>query len=68
MVTGAGALFQPLIGLLLDMAWKGQTLQGARIYDAGDYRVALTSVLAFSAVGFVTLLMVRETFCRPYAP
>lgn len=66
MVTGAGALFQPLIGLLLDMAWKGQTLQGARIYDAGDYRVALASVLVFSAVGFVTLLMVRETFCRPH--
>ena len=68
MVTGAGALFQPLIGLLLDMAWKGQTLHGARIYDAGDYRTALASVLAFSAVGLVTLLMVRETFCRPYVP
>jgi MFS family permease len=68
MVTGAGALFQPLIGLLLDMAWKGQTSHGARIYDAGDYRIALASVLAFSAVGFVTLLMVRETYCRPYAP
>jgi hypothetical protein len=50
------------------MAWKGQTSHGARIYDAGDYRVALASVLAFSAVGLVTLLMVRETFCRPYVP
>ncbi len=35
MVTGAGALFQPLVGLLLDLAWTGETSHGARLYDAG---------------------------------
>lgn len=65
MVTGAGALFQPLVGLLLDMAWKGQTSLGARIYDAGDYRLALTSLLVCCAVGFACVLAVRETYCRP---
>src|SRR6185436_7757817 len=28
MVTGTGALFQPLVGLLLDLSWKGQTSLG----------------------------------------
>jgi len=65
MVTGAGALFQPLVGLLLDLAWAGGTAHGARIYDAGAYRIALTSLLVCGAMGFVCLLAVRETFCRP---
>ena len=67
-VTGAGALFQPLVGLLLDMAWKGQTSLGARIYDADDYRVAFASVLVCSTIGLACLLVVRETYCRAQAP
>jgi MFS family permease len=65
MVTGAGALFQPLVGLLLDMAWAGQVAQGARVYDAGAYRLALSSLLVCGAAGFLCLLFVRETYCRP---
>jgi len=65
MVTGAGALFQPLVGLLLDLAWAGQTSHGARVYDTGAYRLALVSLIACSVGGFLCLLAVRETFCRP---
>jgi MFS family permease len=65
MVTGAGALFQPLVGLLLDMAWAGQIAQGARVYDTGAYRFALSSLLVCGAAGFLCLLAVRETYCRP---
>jgi MFS family permease len=64
MVTGAGALFQPLVGLLLDLAWAGQTAHGARIYDTGAYRLALASLVACSVGGFLCLLAVRETYCR----
>jgi MFS family permease len=65
MVTGAGALFQPLVGLLLDLAWTGGTAQGAHIYGAGAYRIAFASLLVCGAMGFLCLLAVRETFCRP---
>ena len=65
MVTGAGALFQPLVGLLLDLAWSGATAHGARLYDAGAYRFALASLVACCVAGFLCLLAVRETFCRP---
>ena len=65
MVTGAGALFQPLVGLLLDMAWAGATVHGARLYDAAAYRMALASLVACCVGGFLCLLAVRETYCRP---
>jgi MFS family permease len=67
MVTGAGALFQPLMGLLLDLAWTGETALGARVYDTGAHRLALASLIACGLAGLVSLIAVRETFCRPQA-
>ena len=67
MVTGAGALFQPLVGLLLDLAWTGETSLGARVYDAGGYRLALASLMACCLGGLLCLVAVRETYCRPQA-
>ena len=60
-VTGAGALFQPLVGMLLDLAWAGQIAQGARIYDAGAYRLAFLSIVACGVIGTLCLMGVRET-------
>jgi len=67
MVTGAGALFQPLVGFLLDLACSGEIAQGARVYDTGAYRLALTSLLVSSFAGLLCLVFVRETYCRPRA-
>jgi MFS family permease len=64
MVTGAGALFQPLVGLLLDLAWAGGFVQGVRVYDGAAYRLALASLLACGLGGLLCLWPVRETFCR----
>ena len=66
MVTGAGALFQPLVGLLLDLAWAGATVHGARVYAPEAYRLALTSLIACGVGGVLCVLAVRETFCRPH--
>jgi MFS family permease len=67
LVTGAGALFQPLVGWLLDLAWTGETLLGARVYSLPAYRLALGSLIACCLGGLLCLLAVRETFCRPRA-
>jgi MFS family permease len=67
MVTGAGALFQPLVGVLLDLAWTGETALGARVYDIAAYRIAFASLIACCLVGLACLLAVRETYCRPHA-
>ena len=67
MVTGAGALFQPLMGLLLDLAWSGQTAAGARVYDLAAYHLAFSSLIVCGLVGLLCLTAVRETYCRPLA-
>lgn len=67
MVTGAGALFQPLVGALLDLAWTGETALGVRVYDPGAYRLAFASLIACCLAGFLSLLAVRETYCRTQA-
>ena len=67
MVTGAGALFQPLVGFLLDLAWAGDTALGARVYDTGAYRLALTSLVVACLAGLLCLAPVRETYCRSQA-
>jgi MFS family permease len=64
MVTGAGALLQPLVGFLLDLAWTGQMALGARLYEVGEYRLALSSLIACGLAGSLCLLWVRETYCR----
>jgi hypothetical protein len=66
-VTGAGALYQPLVGWFLDLAWKGQMVSGVRVYDAGAYRKALTVLVAGTFLGLLCTLFVRETNCRQSA-
>jgi MFS family permease len=64
MVTGAGALYQPLLGWLLDLGWKGEMSAGARVYDAAAYRTAFSVLVAGAFVGFLCTLAMRETHCR----
>ncbi len=65
MVTGAGALFQPLVGALLDAAWDGEMALGARVYSTAAYQMAFASLIVCCLVSFACLLAVRETYCRP---
>ena len=60
-VTGTGALFQPLIGVLLDRRWDGAMAAGARVYSAEAYRGALSVLAAFLLAGLAVCFLVRET-------
>lgn len=65
LVTGTGAVYQPLIGWLLDRAWSGTLVGGARIYTAGDYRIAFGVLVGGLLVGLCCAFAMRETRCRP---
>jgi MFS family permease len=67
MVTGAGALYQPLLGWLLDLGWNGQMASGARIYDPAAYRFSFIALIAGSAIGLLCTVAMRETHCRQTA-
>ncbi|MGH7004314.1 MAG: MFS transporter, partial [Alphaproteobacteria bacterium] len=62
-----GAVFQPLVGWLLDVQWDGTLVGGARVYTLESYRAALLIMPGMFAVALVLMLNVRETRCRPYA-
>lgn len=65
LVTGAGALFQPLIGWLLDLAWDGRLSDGVRLYKVADYQFALSAITVGTLVSLGCALALRETYCRP---
>lgn len=64
LTVGAGALFQPLIGLLLDYGWDGTLVGGARVYAVETYRFAFLSLVAAAIVSLICVLLMRETYCR----
>jgi MFS family permease len=61
LVTGAGALFQPLVGWLLDMAWDGVLMDGARVYAPDAYEVSFSVLVAGCIIGILCALVMRES-------
>ena len=64
LMVGSGALFQPLIGALLDAGWEGSMAAGARIYPDDVFRGALWVLPAASLVGVLAAALLTETHCR----
>lgn len=56
MTVASGAVLQPLVGVVLDLVWDGEMLNGSRFYQASDYRTAFLLVLASAALGFLLSL------------
>lgn len=59
-VVASGALFQPLIGLLLDWRWEGQEANGVRFYSLAAFQFALSSLVVVLALALAISLLVRE--------
>ncbi|WP_404378579.1 MFS transporter [Caenispirillum salinarum] len=64
-VMGSAAVFQPLIGWLLDLTWSGQTANGVRIYDPAGYVDAMIVLPLCQATALLAALLLRETYCTP---
>ena len=60
----AGALLQPLVGWLMDLAWKGEMLAGARLYDLAAWRGGVTVVAVCALIGAIGSWWIVETRCR----
>ena len=60
---GAGVL-QPLVGWVMDLAWKGETLAGVRIYDLAAWRSGVMVVTVCAALGALSSWWIVETRCR----
>jgi len=67
-VMAAGAIFQPLIGWLLDLNWDGAMVAGARVYSVSTYQIAFAVIVLSGSVSLIMGLIMRETQCRNIAP
>jgi len=63
----SGAVSQPLIGLLLDLSWAGETVNGARVYALPAYEEAFLLLPASYAAGLAIWFVLKETHARPFA-
>ena len=62
-----GMFLQPGVGWILDRNWLGNTVGGARVYDAAAYQAGFSLIFACMALSLVLILFVRETHCRQMA-
>jgi len=60
----AGALLQPLVGWVMDLAWQGEMVGGARFYDLAAWRGGVLVVTLCAAGGALASWRIRETRCR----
>lgn len=63
-VVAGGALFQPLVGFVLNHVWQGQLKNGLPVYLTQDYQYALFLLpLSFLVAWLVAWFGLRETHC-----
>ena len=56
------------MGWLLDLAWNGRLVGGARVYSVVTYKIAFLSLVVCAAVAVGVALFIRETYCRRVVP
>lgn len=62
LVMLGGALFQPLVGKLLDWGWDGALLGGVRIFSVEDYRTALLIIPVCLCLAAIASIFLKERF------
>jgi MFS family permease len=58
------ALFEPLVGAILDLTWDGTTLNGAHQFSVQGYHISLFLLPASLILSLLTLISIKETHCR----
>lgn len=64
LIMAGAALAQGVVGMVLDAHWTGEIARGVRQYDRAAYDAAFLLLPAFSAIGLLAALLVRETYGR----
>ena len=60
----AAAIFQPLVGWVMDLGWRGEMVAGARVYDLAAWRGGMGVAMALAVIGAACSWWIVETRCR----
>jgi MFS family permease len=63
-----GAFSDPLTGKFLDILWDGRLVEGARVFSVAAYKSAFITLPAYLILSLLTLLKIKETYCKPTYP
>ncbi len=64
-VVIGGAIFQPIVGWIIDHFWDGKTHGSVNIYNVEAYDKALLIVPFCFLIGLIaSLLLIKETYCK----
>ena len=67
LVMMSGLLFQPILGLILDLVWDGQlSSTGLRIYSHACYQVSILAVPACLLLSWFLLRFLRDTYTQDH--
>lgn len=58
------ALFEPLVGVILDWTWEGQVVEGMHYFSLRSYHWSLSLLPGALIAALVCLLCIKETYCR----
>jgi MFS family permease len=64
-VIGGGALFQPVVGLLLDQHWDGSKVNGVPMYSLANYHYAFILLPLGFVLAMILLAFTKETYAKP---
>jgi MFS family permease len=64
LVMFGGLIFQPLVGKILDIYWRGHLVNGIRVYDGHTFQLALSVIPVAIIVGILLSVILRESFDR----
>lgn len=65
-VVLGGAIFQPLVGLLLSRFWQGSMQNGVKQYTPYEFKIALVIMpICYLICFFVSVFFLRETHAKP---
>ena len=59
-----GMFLQPGVGWILDRYWLGNTVGGARVYDAAAYQAGFSLIFAAMVLSLLLIVFARETYCK----
>lgn len=62
-----GALFQPIVGRLLDLHWDGTLVNGTRFYSATDLQTAMLSLPVCLVLCLILCLFLKESYPKSHS-
>ncbi len=63
-VMSGPMILQPAVGLILDLNWQGQFLDGVKVYGLDAFRSGFCLMLAWAVASAVLIFFTKETHCQ----